>query len=69
VTQAWAGGASWEALLGETEMEEGDLVYLLRGVIDLLSQLLEAPGVDLALRRRAGEAIVAVDRDPVDAVF
>jgi superfamily II RNA helicase len=69
VTQAWAGGASWEALLGETEMEEGDLVYLLRGVIDLLSQLREAPGVDLALRRRAGEAIVAVDRDPVDAVF
>jgi superfamily II RNA helicase len=65
----WAGGAVWEEIIEVTDLDEGDIVYLLRSLIDLLGQLREAPGVAPGLQERAGQAIAAIDRDPVDAVL
>lgn len=69
VIESWTAGASWEEVLAASEMEEGDLVYLIRTLIDLLRQIAAAPGIDARLRASAVSAVRLVDRDPVDQVI
>jgi superfamily II RNA helicase len=69
LTELWAGGAAWEEVMASTELDEGDVVYLMRSLIDLLRQIGAAPGVPDATRRMAAQAARAIDRDPVDAVL
>jgi superfamily II RNA helicase len=67
--EAWAGGAEWETLFATSEIEEGDLVYLIRTLIDLLRQVAAAPEVAPRLRTTAAAAARALDREPVDQVL
>jgi superfamily II RNA helicase len=69
LTEQWAGGAAWEEVMAATDLDEGDVVYLMRSLIDLLRQIAAAPGVPAETRRLAQQAAHAVDRDPVDAVL
>jgi superfamily II RNA helicase len=69
LAQLWASGAAWEAVLDATDLDEGDVVYFLRSLIDLLGQLGDAPGLSPSLRQRARETIAAVDREPVEVAL
>jgi superfamily II RNA helicase len=69
LTEAWASRTPWEAVLAATTLDEGDLIYALRSLIDLLRQIDAAPGLDPAVRGLARRAIAAIDRDPVDQVM
>lgn len=68
LTQLWAEDADWDYLMGFTNLDEGDVVRILRRTVDLLEQIQHAPMLDDALRDRAREAIVAMDREPVREV-
>jgi superfamily II RNA helicase len=69
LTEQWAAGATWEDVMAGTDLDEGDVVYLMRSLIDLLRQITVLPGLPPATRTVAREAARAVDRDPVDAVL
>jgi superfamily II RNA helicase len=69
LTQLWAGGAEWEAVAGAAEMDEGDIVHLIRRLLDLLRQIPAAPGAPERLVDLATAAARAVDRPPVNEVI
>nr|MDQ2732500.1 hypothetical protein [Armatimonadota bacterium] len=68
IASRWADGETWESLLDTVDLEEGDVAYSLRSVIDLLQQISLAP-VDPALRAAAAEARRRVDRPPVSEIL
>src|SRR5207248_3050643 len=67
--QLWAGGAAWEEVAGAAEMDEGDIVHLLRRLLDLLRQIPAAPGAAPRLVELATAAARAIDREPVNEVL
>jgi superfamily II RNA helicase len=69
LTQLWAEGMEWEALLGLTNLDEGDVVRVLRRSADLLEQIVHAPLLDGPLRDAARDAVEALDREPVREVL
>ena len=62
---AWAGGATLAQVLEETRMPAGDFVRWVRQVIDLASQISNAPGAGTAAETCRG-VINAMRRDIVD---
>jgi superfamily II RNA helicase len=69
LTQLWAEDADWDYLMGLTNLDEGDVVRILRRTVDLLEQIHHAPGLDPHLQRLADEAVAALDREPVREVL
>ncbi len=69
LVQLWADGASWEEVAGAVELDEGDVVHLLRRLLDLLRQVPQAPGVPDRLAQLAVDACRAIDREPVNEVL
>jgi superfamily II RNA helicase len=69
LTQLWAEGADWDYLMGLTNLDEGDVVRVFRRTDDLLEQIQHAPMLDQRLRNLAGEAVQAMDREPVREVL
>jgi len=69
LTQLWAEGVEWETLLGLTNLDEGDIVRVLRRTLDLLEQIVHAPHLDGRLRDTARDAVAAIDREPVREVL
>lgn len=65
LTQLWAEGADWDYLMTLTNLDEGDVVRVLRRTQDLLEQVQHAPMLDPALAALARAAIDAMDREPV----
>jgi len=64
-------GASWTQLLSMTSLQEGDLIRLMRRVMDQLRQIPRLPfvpndrGVTTSLRLQARRALTLMDRFPV----
>lgn len=62
---AWARGSSWNGLIANTSLDEGDVVRLLRRTVDLLAQVPYCEAVSKQLRRHARSALRAINRLPV----
>ncbi len=68
LVEAWAQGASWERLIGATNIGEGDVVRMLRRTADILRQLSRIPDVPEPLGRTAKEALKQIYREPIREV-
>ncbi len=68
IVEQWALGVEWTQLCGNTSLDEGDIVRLLRRTIDLLSQIPHVPPLPDSLKRNAIRAIQLLDRFPVNEV-
>ena len=69
LTQLWADQGEWEYLMSLTNLDEGDVVRIFRRTVDLLEQMAHAPGLDPNLKRLAGDAARAMDREPVREIL
>ena len=64
--EQWALGAEWQQICSNTNLDEGDLVRMLRRTLDILSQLPHVPHLSDGLKRNAIRAIQIMDRFPVN---
>lgn len=69
LAEAWYEGASFETLLGRTNLHEGDVFSLLRRCIDLLRQVERAAGEDHTLQDMINGIRRTLDRDEVAVMF
>ncbi|MEB3325557.1 MAG: DEAD/DEAH box helicase [Cyanobacteriota bacterium] len=61
----WAQGTSWSEVIGNTSLDEGDVVRVLRRTVDLLAQIPYCEAISDQLRRNARRALRAINRFPV----
>jgi hypothetical protein len=61
----WAQGSSWSEVIGNTSLDEGDVVRVLRRTVDLLAQIPYCEAISDQLRRNARRALRAINRFPV----
>jgi len=66
LVETWALGVEWSELCENTNLDEGNIVRILRRTVDILSQIPHVPGISEALRRNAIRAIQLLDRFPVN---
>ncbi len=66
LVEQWALGLTWGELCQATNLDQGDLVRLLRRTLDLLSQIPHAPHVSSKLLKTANQARQLLDRFPVN---
>ncbi|AEG59191.1 helicase-related protein [Desulforamulus ruminis] len=69
VAHAWYKGESLSYLLEHTSLQEGDVVSIIRRLIDLLRQIDDASHSNPPLRERVREIRRVIDRDEVAVVF
>ena len=62
---AWARGVSWNDLIANTSLDEGDVVRIMRRTVDLLAQVPYCEAVSQRLRDNARTALKAINRFPV----
>ncbi|MBI4343482.1 MAG: DEAD/DEAH box helicase [Candidatus Omnitrophica bacterium] len=65
--EAWLHKTPFSRLTRLVDADEGELVRYFRMTVQLLRQLMEAPGASEALRATAEKAMVRINRDVVDA--
>jgi superfamily II RNA helicase len=65
----WADGMSWNDLIKNTLIDEGDILRCLRRTVDVSKQISKAPNTNTKLKTLAEEAIKLVERDLVLEVF
>jgi superfamily II RNA helicase len=65
LTHQWASGARWQSVVAATDLDEGDVVQMIRRTLDLLRQIPEAPGLPQPVVDLAREAARQLDRQPV----
>lgn len=66
LVEQWAMGVDWLELCSNTSLDEGDVVRILRRTLDFLSQIPHVPHASVELKTHAREAIVLLDRFPVN---
>ena len=64
--ELWVEGAEWEAICGQIDIGEGDIVRAFKRVVDVLRQFTTIENVPEALVFTAREAIDKIQREPVD---
>lgn len=42
LVEAWAGGASWQEIMADTSIDDGDMARLLARTADMLKQVLNS---------------------------
>ncbi|MFZ9621814.1 MAG: hypothetical protein ACO289_11485, partial [Prochlorococcaceae cyanobacterium] len=62
---AWAKGVSWNDLIANTSLDEGDVVRIMRRTVDLLAQIPYCEAISEQLRSKARAALKAINRFPV----
>ena len=62
---AWAKGTPWPDLIGNTSLDEGDVVRIMRRTVDLLAQVPYCEAISEQLRAHARQALKAINRFPV----
>ncbi len=65
LVHAWAKGTSWNDLIANTSLDEGDVVRILRRTVDLLAQVPYCEVISEQLRTNARAALKAINRFPV----
>ena len=66
IVEHWALETSWTELCSNTNLDEGDIVRMLRRTVDLLSQIPYVPHVSNALQLNARRAVQLIDRFPIN---
>ncbi|PSB04205.1 DEAD/DEAH box helicase [Merismopedia glauca] len=66
IIEQWALGVSWLDLCANTNLDEGDLVRMLRRTLDILSQIPHVPYISTTLQANAYRAIQLIDRFPIN---
>ncbi len=66
IVEYWALGVSWLELCSNTNLDEGDIVRMLRRTVDLLSQIPYVPHASESIQSNARRAIQLIDRFPVN---
>ncbi len=66
IVENWALGVSWTELCSNTNLDEGDIVRMLRRTVDLLSQIPYVPHASDAVQANARRAIQLIDRFPIN---
>jgi superfamily II RNA helicase len=69
ITQLWAEEVDWDYLMSLTNLDEGDVVRILRRTGDLLEQIQHAPMLAESLQETARLAAALLDREPVREVL
>ena len=62
----WVNGGEWQDLIDQTELSEGDIVRAFKRTVDLLRQLTILPNLPENLVQSAKDAIVSIQREPID---
>jgi len=65
LVQAWAKGVSWNDLISNSSLDEGDVVRIMRRTVDLLAQIPYCEAVSEQLRTNSRQALKAINRFPV----
>jgi superfamily II RNA helicase len=65
VVEQWAQGQDWQELCASTNLDEGDIVRMLRRTVDLLWQIPQIPNISEVLENHARLAIAGMKRFPV----
>jgi superfamily II RNA helicase len=65
LVHAWAKGVSWNDLIANTSLDEGDVVRVMRRTVDLLAQVPYCEAISQRLRDNARSALKAINRFPV----
>ncbi|MBV2350118.1 DEAD/DEAH box helicase [Synechococcus sp. HK05] len=65
LVHAWAKGVSWNDLIANTSLDEGDVVRIMRRTVDLLAQVPYCEAISQQLRDNARAALKAINRFPV----
>ena len=65
LVHAWAKGVSWNDLIANTSLDEGDVVRIMRRTVDLLAQIPYCEAISEQLRSHARTALKAINRFPV----
>ncbi|MGK7931800.1 MAG: DEAD/DEAH box helicase [Microcystaceae cyanobacterium] len=65
LVEQWALGINWYDLFENTNLDDGDIVRLLRRTIDVLWQIPQIPGVSEKLSQTARQAIASMKRFPI----
>jgi superfamily II RNA helicase len=66
IVEQWALGIPWPELCSNTNLDEGDIVRMLRRTVDLLSQIPYVPHASDSIQSNARRAIQLIDRFPVN---
>lgn len=69
LVEQWALGVEWSELYAHTSLDEGDIVRILRRTLDFLSQIPHVPHISQSLRDNARDAMVLIDRFPVNEII
>lgn len=65
VVEAWAAGSTWEQIMTDCNLDDGDVARLLSRTIDLLKQIRHCDALLPAMKREARMALRAMDRKPI----
>lgn len=65
IVEQWALEADWQELCGNTSLDEGDVVRILRRTLDFLSQIPHVPYLPTEVRTTARQAAFLINRFPV----
>ena len=63
--EQWALGVEWNELCEHTNLDEGDIVRILRRTIDILWQIPHIPSISPTLKHKAKKAIAQMKRFPL----
>jgi superfamily II RNA helicase len=66
IVEKWALELTWTELCSNTNLDEGDIVRMLRRTVDLLSQIPYVPHASDSLQANARRAIQLIDRFPIN---
>lgn len=69
LVEQWAQGMEWMELCQNTNLDEGDIVRLMRRTIDLLHQIDHVPNLRSQVYASAKQAAQMIDRFPVNEVI
>ena len=68
LVQQWALEVEWVRLVENTNLDEGDVVRMLRRTLDFLSQVPHVPHLAPSLKQNASRALRLMDRFPVNEI-
>lgn len=68
LVEAWTEELPWDRLIDSTNIDQGDLVRIIRRTADILRQLARIPDVPKSLASVAKVALVGIYRDPIREV-
>ncbi len=65
LVEKWCSGITWNELIANTSLDEGDVVRIIRRTIDLLAQVPHCLVISKQLKHNASTALRALNRFPV----